>query len=214
MRGLGIKSIGRILCIIVVFGAVQFFLLTFAAAFVYPGGFDYFGYFFSDLGAMIAKNGELNYVSSALFSMALAIVAVALIPFWLIIRATFAKSKLEKILSVLGSALGVMSFPFLIGVAISPIDTQLETHVTMTLIFFSLFVLATLLYSVAIMLNQDYPNYSAIVGFVLFGVSTVILIDPLSSYVAFLQTIVLYGYFAWVLMQTFLVWRRIKNSTS
>ena len=214
MRELGIRSIGRILCIIIVFGAVEFFLLTFAAAFVYPGGFDYFGYFFSDLGAVIAKNGELNYVSSALFSIALVIVAVALIPFWLIIRSPFTKSKREKVLSVLGSALGVISFPFLIGVAISPIDTQLETHVTMTLIFFSLFVLATLLYSVAIMLNQDYPNYSAIVGFVLFGVSTVILIDPLSSYVAFLQTIVLYGYFAWVLMQTFLVWRRIKNSTS
>ena len=196
------------------FGALQFFLLTFAAAFVYPGGFDYFGYFFSDLGAVIAKNGELNYVSSALFSIALVVVAIILIPFWLIIRSPFTKSKLEKILSVLGSALGVMSFPFLIGVAISPIDTQLETHFTMTLIFFSLFVLATLLYSVVIMLNQDYPKYSAIVGFVLFGVSTVIFIDPLASYVAFLQTVVLYGYFAWVLMHTFLVWRRIKHSTS
>ena len=84
----------------------------------------------------------------------------------------------------------------------------------MTLIFFSLFVLATLLYSVAIILNQDYPNYSAIAGFVLFGISTVILVDPLASYVAFLQTVVLYGYFAWVLMQTFLVWRRINHSTS
>ena len=214
MRELGIRSIGRILCIIIVFGALQFFLLTFAAAFIYPGGFDYFGYFFSDLGAVMAKNGELNYISSALFSVALVIVAVALIPFWLIIRATFTKSKREKVLSILGSSFGLISFPFLIGVAISPIDTQLDTHVIMTLIFFSLFVLATLLYSVVIMLNQDYPRYSAIVGFVLFGISTVILVDPLASYVAFLQTIVLYGYFAWVLMQTFVVWRRIKHSTS
>ena len=214
MRELGIRSIGRILCILIVFGAVQFFLLTFVAAFVYPGGFDHFGYFFSDLGAVIAKNGELNYVSSGLFSVALVIVAIALIPFWLIIRAAFAKSKLEKILSVLGSALGLLSFPFLIGVAISPIDTRLDAHVIMTLIFFSLFVLATLLYSVVIMLNRDFPKYSAIVGFVLFGISTVILIDPLASYVAFLQTMVLYGYFAWVLMQTFLVWSRIKHSMS
>jgi hypothetical protein len=214
VRGLRIRSVGQIACIIVVFGAVQFFLLTFAAAFVYPGGFDYFGYFFSDLGAVIAKNGELNYVSSALFSIALVIVAIALIPFWLIIRAAFAKSKLEKVLSILGSSFGLVSFPFLIGVAISPIDNQLDTHIFMTLIFFSLFVLATLLYSVVIVLNRDYPKYSAIVGFVLFGVSIVILIDPLASYVAFLQTIVLYGYFAWVLMQTFLVRRRIKNSMS
>ena len=196
------------------FGALQFFLLTFAAAFVYPGGFDYFGYFFSDLGAVIAKNGELNYISSALFSIALVIVAVALVPFWLIMRSPFTKSKREKVLSILGSSFGLVSFPFLIGVAISPIDSQLDTHVIMTLIFFSLFVLATLLYSVVIMLNQDYPRYSAIVGFVLFGISTFILIDPLASYVAFLQTIILYGYFAWVLMQTFLVWLRIKHSVS
>jgi len=67
VRGLGIRSIGQIACIIIVFGALQFFILTFAAAFVYPGGFDYFGYFFSDLGAVLAKNGELNYISSALF---------------------------------------------------------------------------------------------------------------------------------------------------
>jgi hypothetical protein len=214
VRELGIRSIGRILCIIIVFGAVQFFLLTFAAAFVYPGGFDYFGYFFSDLGAVIAKNGELNYVSSALFSIALVVVAVALIPFWLIIRAPFTKSKREKVLSIFGSSFGFISFPFLIGVAISPIDTQLDTHIIMTFIFFSLFVLATLLYSVVIILNQDYPKYSAIVGFVLLGVSAIILVDPLASYVAFLQTIVLYGYFAWVLMQTFLVWRRIKSSTA
>ena len=166
------------------------------------------------MGAVIAKNGELNYVSSALFSIALVIVAVALVPFWLIMRSPFTKSKREKVLSILGSSFGLISFPFLIGVAISPIDTQLDTHIIMTLIFFSLFVLATLLHSVVIILNQDYPKYSAIVGFVLFGISTVILIDPLAMYVAFLQTVVLYGYFAWVLMQTFLVRLRIKNSMS
>jgi len=208
--GLEIRGIGQLACVVIVLGIGLFFLLTFTAALLYPGGFDYLGYYFSDLGAVIAKNGEPNSISSALFSIAVIIVAVTLIPFWLIIRSLFTKSKLEKILSMLGSTLGLISFPFLIGVAISPIDTQLETHILTTLIFFSLFVLATLLYSVAVILNKDYPNYSAIVGLVLFGVSTLILVDPLASYVAFLQTIVLYGYFAWVLVQTVLVWRRKK----
>lgn len=195
---------------VAVFGVIQFFLLTFLAALVYPGGFDYFGYFFSDLGAVVARNGEPNSISSPLFTVTVIAVAITLIPFWLIMRSTLTKSKLEKILSMLGSALGLIAFPFLIGVAISPIDTQLETHIIMTLIFFSLFVLATLLYSVAKILNQDYPKYSGIAGLVLFGVSILILADLLATYVAFLQTIVLYGYFAWVLMQTFLVWRRTQ----
>jgi len=207
---LEIRGIGQLACIVTVLGIVQFFLLTFVAALLYPGGFDYLGYFFSDLGAVIAKNGEPNSISSALFSIAVVTVAVTLIPFWLIMRSLFTKSKLEKILSMLGSTVGLIAFPFLIGVAISPMDTQLETHILMTLIFFSLFVLATLLYSAAIILNQDYPKYSAIAGLILFGISTLILVDPLATYVAFLQTIVLYGYFAWVLMQTFLVWRRTK----
>jgi len=47
---LGIRSIGQIACIIIVFGALQFFILTFAAAFVYPGGFDYFGFFLAIWG--------------------------------------------------------------------------------------------------------------------------------------------------------------------
>ena len=205
---MGTRSIGRLSCVVGVFGVAQFFLLTFLAALFYPGGFDYLGYYFSDLGAVVAKNGEPNSISSTLFSVTVIAVALTLIPFWLIIRSLFTESRLEKVLSILGSALGLMSFPFLIGVALSPIDTQLETHILLTLIFFSLFVFATLLYSIAIMLNRDYPNYFGLVGLVLFAISLVILVDPLATYVPLLQTIVLYGYFAWVLLQTFLVWRR------
>lgn len=191
-----------------ILGVVQFFLLTFLAVFFYPGGFDYFGYYFSDLGASVAKNGEPNPISSTVFSVTVITVALTLIPFWLIVRSLLAESRFEKVLSMLGSFLGLMSFPFLIGVALSPIDTQLETHILMTLIFFSLFVVATLLYSVAIMFSQDYSSYFGLLGLVLFSISVVILVDPLAAYVPFLQTIVLYGYFAWVIIQTFVVWRR------
>jgi hypothetical protein len=177
---LEIKSIGRLACVVSFIGVAQFFLLTFLAAFFYPGGFDYLGYYFSDLGAVVAKNGEPNSISSTLFSVTVIAVAITLIPFWLIIRSLFTKSRLEKVLSMLGSALGLAG------------------------------LLATLLYSIAVILNRDYPNYSGLVGLVLFVVSLVILVDPLATYVSFLQTIVLYGYFAWVLIQTSLNWRRKK----
>ncbi|MGD8545220.1 MAG: hypothetical protein PVH12_03490 [Candidatus Bathyarchaeota archaeon] len=197
----------RLALVVSVLGVVQFFLLTFLAAFFYPGGFNYLGYFFSDLGAVMAKNGEPNLISSTLFPIAVGTVAITLVPFWLIVRLQFVKSTSKKILSILGSVLGLTASPFLIGVAIFPMDTQLETHVLMTLIFFSFFVLATLLYSIVSILNRDHPNYSGVLGLALFIVSMVILVDPLAPYVAILQTFVLYGYFAWVLLQTFLVWR-------
>ena len=201
------SGVGRLACLVTVFGVVQFLLLTFLAAFFYPGGYDYFGYYFSDLGAVVARNGEPNSISAILFSVALTMVALALIPFWLILRSIFTESRVGKVLSTLGSISGLTSSPFIIGVALFPIDTQLDTHILATLIFFSLFVSSTVFYSIAIMLNQNHSNYFGLVGVVLFAVSLAIFVDPLAPHVAFLQTIVTYGYFFWVLLQTFLVWR-------
>jgi len=210
LEDLEIKNIGRLACIVTVFGVVQFIFLTFLAALFYPGGFDFFGYYFSDLGAAVAKNGEPNSISSVLFPATLILVALALVPFWLVIYSLFKESRVEKVLSILGSALGLISSPFIIGVALFPIDTQLDTHILLTLTFFSLFVLASLLYSIAIILNRNYPNYFGIVGLVLFAISLVILIDPLAPYVAFLQTIVIYGYFIWVLIPIYILRKELK----
>ncbi|MFB0504618.1 MAG: hypothetical protein ACETWE_12360 [Candidatus Bathyarchaeia archaeon] len=211
---MGIKSIGRLACVVTVFGVLQFFLLTFLAALFYPGGYDYFGYYFSDLGAVAARNGEPNMISRALFSVALTIVALALIPFWLVIRRLFKESTVERVFGAVGSASGLIGSPFIIGVALFPIDTQLDTHILVTLTFFSLFVLASLLYSIAITLSKSYSNYSGLAGLVLFAISLVILMDPLASHAAFMQTIVTYGYFIWVLVQIFIVWPLVRSRNS
>jgi len=211
----GFKRISRFACIITIFGVLQFFLLTFLAAFLYPGGYDYFGYYFSDLGAVVARNGELNSISKTLFSVALIVIALVLIPFWLIIRSLFTESRREKILSKIGSTLGLISSPFIIGVALLPMDTQLESHLLVSLLFVLLFVLAALLYSIAIKLNQNYPNYFGLIGFVLFAIPlasfAVSLIDPFAPLGAFIQKIAVYGYFIWVLLPIYLVWPLLRN---
>ena len=210
------KSIGRLACLVTVFGVGQFLLLTFLAALFYPGGYDYFGDYFSDLGAVEARNGEPNSISRSLFSMALTIIALSLIPFWLIIHRLFRESTVERVLSILGSALGSLSSPFTIGVGLFPIDTQLETHFIVTLILVLLFALASLLYSIAIILNQNYPNYLGLMAFVLLAISvasfTTSLNDP--SLGAFLQKIVAYGYFIWTLIPTYLFWSLVRSSNS
>jgi len=206
-----IRSIGRLACLVTVFGVLQFLLLTFVAALFYPGGYDYFGYYFSDLGAVTAKNGEPNSISSTLFFVALTMVALALIPFWLIFRSIFTESRFGRVMSTIGSISGLTSSPFIIGVALFPIDTQLDAHILATLIFFSLFVLSTIFYSIAVILNQKHSNYFGFAGIVLFAVSLAIFVDPLAPHVAFLQTIVTYGYFVWVLLQVVLIWRWKKT---
>jgi len=210
------KSIGRLACLVTVFGVGQFLLLTFLAALFYPGGYDYFGYYFSDLGAVEARNGEPNSISRSLFSMALTIIALSLIPFWLIIHRLFRESTVEKVLSILGSALGLLSSPFTIGVGLFPIDTQLETHFIVTLILVLLFALASLLYSIAIILNQNYPNYLGLVAFVLLAISVASFATSLNdpSLGAFLQKIVAYGYFIWALIPIYIFWSLVRSSNS
>jgi hypothetical membrane protein len=181
------------------FGVVQFILLTLSAAMFYPGGFDIFGQYFSELGATTARNGGLNIVSSALFLVANLVIAVTLVPFWLGIPSLLNDTRGMKAAGKLGSALGLISIPFMMGTAFYPIDTQPDMHFLMFLIFFPLFNTASLLYSTAIMLDQRADKKPGVLGLLLFALSILAFIAPSASYVPLLQKAVLYGYFIWVL---------------
>ena len=200
------KDHKRLLCQITIFGVLQFILLTYVAGLFYPGGYDYFGYYFSDLGAVTARNGESNNISSKIFSITLTVTALSFIPFWIITRSLFTESRTLKILSTIGSALGLASTPFIIGVGLFPLDTRGETHLMVTLTFFTLFTLATLLYSIAIILDKRYPSSLGIIGLILFGLSIIVYLNPLATYVAFLQNILAYGYFLWILAPIKILW--------
>jgi hypothetical membrane protein len=183
-----------------VIGVAQFMLLTFAAALIYPGGYNVTEYYFSDLGATMARNGEPNLISSVLFSTALSMIAVALVPFWFAARSVGYRSRFERLLSVIGSTLGLLSSPFIIGVALAPMDTMLEAHILMFFTFFPLFMSASLAHSVSTLLNRRQPARVGILGLALFAISLLVLKDPLNPYVPLLQKVLIYGYFSWVFM--------------
>jgi len=204
-------SLNRLACVIIVCGVLQFVVLTFAAAILYPGRFDFVQYQLSELGAVIARNGELNTLSSIMFSIALTTIALALVPFWLVTPSLFSKSRLERALSKLGSALGLISSPFMIGVALTPIDVQLNNHFTMWLLFFPLFTAASLLYSIASLSRRRYPLHIGLFGLTLFVIVLAVLVDPLAPTTAFLQKVLLYGYFIWVITTTHLFWAKAIN---
>ena len=183
-----------------VIGVAQFLLLTLTAALTYPGGYDFTGYYFSDLGATRARNGEPNAISSALFSTALSAIAIALVPFWFAAGSAPDGSRFERVLSVLGSALGLLSSPFVVGVALAPMDTMLDAHMLMFLVFFPLFMSASLAHSVSMLINRRQPARAGVLGLALFAISLLVLKDPLNPYVPLLQKVLIYGYFSWVLM--------------
>jgi hypothetical protein len=184
--------------VIVLFGVFQFFLLTFLAAFFYPGGYDYFGYYFSDLGAVLARNSEANTISSILFFIALTTASITLVPFWLGLARFFNQSGAGRTLSLLGSGLGFLCTPLLIGVALFPMDTQLEIHFVLVISHFILFSLAILLYSILFIINRQFSPSIAVLGLIVLALGVGLMVNPMSPYAAFLQKVVVYGYFIWV----------------
>ena len=181
---------------LVLFGVFQFFLLTFLAGFFYPGGYDYFNHYFSDLGAVLARNNEANTISAALFFLALTIVSITLVPFWLGSLKFFVHSKAERILGLLGSGIGLLCSPLLIGVALFPLDAQLEIHFGFVITHFALFSFAILFYSIALLFSRRYPL--TVLGLFVLAIGLFLMIDPMSPYAAFLQKVVVYSYFIWV----------------
>lgn len=192
-------------------GIVQFLVLTYVAAVYYPGGYDYFGYYFSDLGAVTARNGDPNALSSALFSISLTLVALSLIPFWISVRNLSGESKLSKVLSKVGSISGLVSTPFIFGVALYPIDTRLNAHVLTTMLFFTLFMAGIASYSFMFMVSSEHPGSHGLVGLLLLSLSIPVFVDPLASYVALLQKVLAYGCFLRVLMPLRSINRRRKK---
>ncbi|MFX0184053.1 MAG: DUF998 domain-containing protein [Candidatus Hodarchaeota archaeon] len=205
-----LRSIELIACVLAIFGIFQFLLLIVLAMIFYPGGYDFFRYYLSDLGTMRARNREPNPISSALFSVTFTILGLSLIPFWIIIHRLFAKSTSEKIFSVIGSVMGFLSTPFVIGVVLYPMDTQFSTHEFFAQTYTLVLALAILFFSVAMVLNQNYPNYVAVISFGLFIIIGVFGVIGFGEFQTLMQKIIFSGFILWVLIQIFRIWQLIK----
>jgi len=206
------KSFGRLACLSTVFVLVQFLILTTLAAIFYPGGYNYLGYYFSDLGAITARNGAPNTISSAIFLITLTLVGIFMIPTWIILPSLFKKSTYERITSYLGTSFGLLATPLLIGVALFPMDTEPELHGLFARYFFLAFGVAILIYSVAILLNEDYSNYYSIFGFVIFILVLIYVFVNLGAMHTFVQKVIVYSYIIWASIQVFRIWPSVEPS--
>ena len=200
------KSVGRLACLSTIIASLQFIIITSFAAIFYPGGYDYFGYYFSDLGAVVARNGESNLVSSSLFFIALTSTGLLMIPFWLILPSLFKKSTIERVMSILGSIFGLIAVPLLIGVAIYPMDTQSDLHNFFARCFFLAFGTAILIFSIAIVINQSYSNFYSLLGLGIFLLVIIFVFVSLGDWTTFVQKVIVYSYIIWAFIQIFHIW--------
>jgi hypothetical membrane protein len=161
----------------VLWGCGLFILLTVLAMFLYPGGtfsdpaspgYSFFENFFSDLGMSVSHAGQANTSSRAIFTLALAMVGLGLIFFFLAFPQFFAAEKTTQILSKLGSGFGILSGISFIGVAFTPHNLYLDAHTEFVLWAFRLFPLAVLCYTF-VMRRSNYDRRAVLVFGIFFG---------------------------------------------
>ena len=154
----------------VVVASTQFILLTFIAMRFYPGGivgdpttvgYAFFRNFFSDLGMTVAHNGASNWLSAALFFIALSGAGLGIIMLFL---------RLPRVFGYwycwVGSLFGIVAGLSFIGVALTPANLLLMAHAGFVYAAFLSFFGAALIYTVAILRSADYPKrYAAVFGF-------------------------------------------------
>ena len=176
-----------------VFGTLQFLVLTIIAMLIYPGGtihhpeyetYDFLYNYFSDLGRTFTFDGSSNWLSHIVFKFTLTVSGICLILFFVALPSLF-KSNISKVFILIAAFFGIISGICYIGIANVPWNLDLRLHHSWVYKGFISFLIMTIFYSAAILVEQRYPNRYAKA----FGIFAIIL---------FIQIIImLFGPRAW-----------------
>ncbi|NVM35244.1 MAG: hypothetical protein HWN81_06590 [Candidatus Lokiarchaeota archaeon] len=148
-------------------GCFQFILLTFIGMLFYAGGtsldptrpgYSFFQNFFSEIGLTVAHSGESNIIAFIFFSLAFFIVGITLMPSFIAFPFFFKDTKIEKWLTITGSALGLFTSFCFTGITFAPADINIAAHAWFVQMGFTSGFVVSLLYSAAIFLNKTYPK--------------------------------------------------------
>jgi len=145
----------------------------------------------------------LNYF---LFVTACTGAAVCLVPFLFAMRTLFTDTTGLKVLSWLGTLLGLGAAPNLSALAIFAGNVFPDIHGNTTRLFFILIMLGILCYSIAILMKSEYENIYALIGLIvvvvcvlhivtMFGIAS----DLLGT--ALWQKVSVYGLVLWSVFQ-------------
>ena len=168
--------------LLTMFGALQSFVLIPLAVLFYAGGtesnpfspgFSVIENFLSDLGMITAYSGQPNLLSSLLFNTTLFLLGAFLILYFLAMPEYFKGHKESKWLSVAGSVTGVFMAATFIGGSLTPADIFRPIHLMFGAMAFVSALPVVIFYTLAIVVNEHYPNWNAI-GFSALGAVIVI----------------------------------------
>ena len=155
-----------------------FVILNIIAMFLYPSGtlrdnlssgYSFTKNFLSDLGRSMTFSGEINFLSSLIFNIAMIISGGALSLFYFKVRKVFNEDN-QKVLVLFGSFFGILGGVSIVGVGLAPADLYKDVHVLCANWIFRFMFVASILYTVAIFRHPTFDNkYSG--GYLVFAIS-------------------------------------------
>ena len=214
----------------IIFGPVQYIILTAVAMLFYAGGtlinplspgYYFWGNFFSDLGRVIALSGAPNNISFAIFTITALILSISFIPFALAITSLFKSDRKLFFIARIGSLVCLSSVIFMIGTILTPWDIFGKSHLVFANLFNITGVLGIIFFTIAVFNNKDYPNLYAFVyiALLIVGITyTVVLISIPKSITldgliiqASMQKISQYSFLICFLIQGYGAWKLQKS---
>ena len=173
---------------------IQYFILIHVAMFFYPGGtrldptihgYSYFSNFISDLGLTRSYSGYPNTISYIIFTITMIISGISSILFYIAI-VHFFKTKNQKRLITLTSFFGIIIGISIIGAGLTPWNIYPEAHDRFAETSFVTTIITTFFYILAVIHNEEYPNYYAYVlmGYMLVAIifiALMIFVGPINT---------------------------------
>jgi hypothetical protein len=122
-------------------------------------GYSFWDNTLSNLGMTVAYSGKTNTISMILFSSALILRAVSIIPFYLALRLFFDENKKEQWLSSIGAIFGIIASISSIGIAFTPVDILEPPHMFFVYVGGTSAVIMSISFSIAMYLNKEFPKH-------------------------------------------------------
>lgn len=169
----------------VILGGVMYVILSSLGMLFYAGGtysnpdapgYSFWANFLSDLGRTRAFSGKDNTVSMVLYAIALSFWAISFFPFFLALRSLFTEGEVEKILSTIGTLLGMIAAIGLIGIAFTPADILGGPHIIFVYIGYIALLHLGIIYSITLFKSEKLPIQYAII----FLIWTIIFMNTLT----------------------------------
>ncbi len=199
-------------CILAIFGFLLYYGSILVAALLYPGGYNFYTNYFSDLGRTVTPEGNDNIFSVIFFVSGTTVTGLLFIPFWTRYYTIFSSSTFSRKVARLGSAFGVFVIPSLFGIALIPINIWLDLHAIFSFAYYLTISLSLLCYSLSIILDPFYPSKSGYMGVLIVLFELLFIIGIFSEIEPFIQKLTSLCFFCWFVVQYVILSRGLNSS--